>query len=338
MNGPTEPLVSVVVIGRNEGDRLIRCLDSVRAMDPPPGPVELVYVDSNSTDQSVARARERGARVVEMPAGRQTAARARNAGWRSTAAPLVLFLDGDTILDHRFLAAAIAGLADPQVAVVWGHRRELKPGDTIYNRVLDLDWIYPPGPAEFCGGDALMRRSALEQVGGFDEGLIAGEEPELCRRLRERGHVISHLDHPMTLHDLAIHSFGQYWRRAFRAGHAYAEVAARYRDSALPLWQGEVRQNYRHGVFLLGLPVAALAAGAVLRSWVPPLFALGLLCLLVLRTARRCRWKSPDFALCLAYACHSHLQKIPILLGQLQYWRNRRQGRHQTLIEYKRAP
>lgn len=329
------PLVGVVVIGRNEGERLVRCLDSVLAMDPPPGRFELVYVDSNSTDGSVAVARDRGAKVVQMPAGRQTAARARNAGWRATAAPLVLFLDGDTLLDPRFLNAALVEIENPQVAVVWGHRRELRPGDSIYNRVLDLDWIYPPGPAEFCGGDALMRRADLEEVGGFDEGLIAGEEPELCRRLRERGQAISHIDQPMTLHDLAIRSFGQYWLRAYRAGHAYAEVAARYRNSPMPLWQREVRQNTIHGLFLLFLPLTAIGAAVLWRSPVPFLAAVAFALLLVLRSAWRCRWKSADPWTCLAYACHSQFQKIPILFGQAKFWRNRRRGRREQLIEYK---
>ena len=63
---------------------------------------------------------------------------------------------------------AVVRTAGPKVAVVWGHRREIHPEQSIYNRVLDLDWIYAPGPTLFCGGDALFRRSVLTATNGFD--------------------------------------------------------------------------------------------------------------------------------------------------------------------------
>ena len=229
------PKLSVVIIGRNEGERLLRCLDSVAAMNDIGGMVQVIYVDSNSTDDSVEKARARGAEVLEVKPERPAAAIGRNAGWKAASAPIVLFLDGDTILDPTFVAESLRHFEDPQVAIVWGHRREIDTAGSLYNRVLDLDWVYPPGESEFCGGDALMRRSVLEEVGGYDDTLIAGEEPEMCRRIRTRGYTILHVDHPMTGHDLAMTRFKQYWKRAFRAGHAYAEVAERFRGTDMPL-------------------------------------------------------------------------------------------------------
>lgn len=68
--------VAAVAIGRNEGARLVACLESmVGRVDP------IIYVDSGSTDNSVAEARARGAEVVELDMSIPfTAARARNAG------------------------------------------------------------------------------------------------------------------------------------------------------------------------------------------------------------------------------------------------------------------
>jgi GT2 family glycosyltransferase len=106
----------------------------------------------------------------------------------------------------------------PDVAIVWGHRRERYPERTLFNRVLDLDWIYAPGITDFCGGDALMRREVLAKADGFSEDLIAGEEPELCQRIRAQGHTILHIDQPMTDHDLAMTRWQAYWKRALRAG------------------------------------------------------------------------------------------------------------------------
>lgn len=326
------PLVSVVVIGRNEGERLVRCLESIAAMETDDFAVETLYVDSASTDGSPQRAAALGARVIEVHPQRPSAALGRNAGWRATSADFVLFLDGDTQLHPLFLRRALEAMRDPAVAVVWGHRREVDPEQSIYVRALDLDWIYPAGPSEFCGGDALMRRGVLEKVGGFDSKLIAGEEPELCRRIRAEGYSILHIDAPMTLHDLAIKRFAAYWKRAFRAGYAYADISSRYQDSADPLWRTDVRRNLFHGNLVLGilvlLPLTAVwpALGMIALAG-----ALSLVC----RTYHRCAWKTGDTKTRLLYALHSHFQQIPILIGQLSYYRDVFLGFQRKLIEYK---
>lgn len=327
-----EPLVSVVIIGRNEGQRLVRCLESVGAMQTEGFRVETIYVDSASTDGSPARAAALGARVIEVKPERPSAALGRNAGWNAADGELILFLDGDTILHPQFVGCALQAMRDPAVAVVWGHRREAHPEQSIYIRALDLDWIYPPGPSEFCGGDALMRRDVLEKLGGFDATLIAGEEPELCRRIRARGHAILHIDAPMTLHDLAVTRFAAYWKRAYRAGHAYAEVAARFRDSEDPLWRADVRRNLIHGSGLLAAPL--LLAVSVAWPWLFAALA-GSGLVLFGRTLRRCAWKAESRTTRLLYALHSHLQQIPILAGQMGYFFDTRAGRRRQLIEYK---
>jgi len=217
---------------------------------------------------------------------------------------------------------------------VWGHRREIHPEKSIYNRVLDLDWVFPPGLTEYCGGDVLMRRNVLLEMGGFDERLIAGEEPELCRRIRAQGYKILHIDFPMTGHDLEITRLVQYWKRAVRAGHAYAEVSERFRDSEDPLWSFDRKQNlFRGGFWLVSLLVAIAAC---LRFGASPLVLwFDLLILLSLRSAWKARWKGASPGTLLLYGIHSHLQQIPILVGQLQYVLSKRLKRTQKLIEYK---
>jgi len=331
------PAVSVVVIGRNEGQRLSRCLESIRQMRWP-GTVEVIYADSNSSDESPALAVSAGAHLIRLDTGKPTAARGRNAGWRRASAPLILFLDGDTILDPDFPMRAFDAMsADPSAAVIWGHRREIHPSASIYNRVLDLDWIYAPGITAFCGGDALVRRVVLERVGGFDESLIAGEEPEMCRRIRECGYEILHIDAPMVGHDLAITCFRQYWKRAVRSGYAYADVAARFRGAGEAFWVDEARRNRMRGAALTVLPVAGLTISAAAASVVPALLALAILAALTLRTAYRAGWKCARWRTRLLYGIHSHFQQIPILWGQLKFHMDGRKGRRQQLIEYKRA-
>lgn len=329
------PVLSVVVIGRNEGDRLRRCLQSVLAMTNPGGTVELIYVDSASTDSSCETARSLGARVVEVKPLRPTAALGRNAGWRVATATIVLFLDGDTILNPDFVVRSLGEFSDPEIAAVWGHRREIHPEKSIYNRLLDLDWIYKPGLTEFCGGDVLFRRAALEEVNGYDENLIAGEEPEMCRRLRGRGYKILHVDRPMTGHDLAMTRFAQYWKRATRAGYAYTEVSERFRQTGMPFWADEVVRNRNRALTLLCLVSLALLASLVLMTPLPLLAAIGFYTVLAVRTALKIRWKSSSWTTLLGYGFHSHFQQIPIYWGHLQCLKDRKRGRTRGLIEYK---
>ncbi len=234
-----------VTIGRNEGERLIACLESLKASGGGP----IVYVDSGSTDGSIEAARARGADVVALDLRTPfTAARARNAGLArlkaiAPALALVQFIDGDCALAPDWLAKAVAFLnAHPDVAVVCGRRRERFPEAGLYNRLCDREWDTPVGETLACGGDALMRISALEGVGGYRDDLIAGEEPELCVRLRAKGHRIRRLDAEMTLHDAAMTRFGQWWRRSERAGHAFAEVSYLHRRSPFGIWAAETRR------------------------------------------------------------------------------------------------
>jgi hypothetical protein len=117
-------------------------------------------------------------------------------------------------------------------------------------------------------------------------------------------------------------------------------VAARYAGSADPLWSAELRRNRRHAAALLGGPALIALLAWLLPSLGPVLLLAGLLFGLGVlhRSAQRCRWKCPDSAvLAWCYALHSHLQQIPILLGQWRWWRLQRRQQAPSLIEYRRA-
>ena len=326
--------LSVVVIGRNEGQRLARCLESVRGIHGFHR-IQLIYADSASTDGSPELAAQYGAEVIVVHPERPTAAIGRNAGWQRATEEFVLFLDGDTVLNPDFPMAALNAIhANSKICAVWGHRRELFPAKSIFIRVLDLDWIYAPGIVEACGGDVLMRRSALSEAGGYDENLIAGEEPELCRRLRSRGYSILHIDHPMTLHDLHITRWSQYWKHARRGGYAYAQVADRFRCTEDPFWLGDAKRAAIFGSFWTISIVAALFV-SIQYSYVPLAIWFGLFLAASFRSAWKARWKNDNATTLFLYGIHSHFQHIPIFIGELQYILDKRRGRQRDLIEYK---
>ena len=332
------PAIAVVIIGRNEGERLLACLTSVLTMNYPRDLVEVIYVDSSSTDGSVALAEQMGVTTIVL-SGPTTAARGRNAGWTQSNAPFILFLDGDTLLHPDFVASAVAHVADPKhtapLAGVYGNRRETRTADSIYNAIFDLDWNAAAGYSLFFGGDTLVRREALAAVGGYNPLLIAGEEPDLCRRMRGLGYRILHIDEPMTLHDLAMFTFMQYWRRSIRTGYAYAEVSTKYAKTDDPLWSAESKSNIIRGIFWLWGPVFAIVLSMLFGMITPvALFLLAALALLV-RTALKTRRRTNSLKLLLAYSLHSHLQQVPILFGQIRYQRQRRRGGNASIIEYK---
>ncbi len=315
----TIPVIDAVVIGRNEGARLVACLESLRARVR-----HVVYVDSGSDDGSPDAARAAGAEVVDLDMSRPfTAARARNAGLaRLQGAEFIQFVDGDCCVEPGWIAFSAGYLADhPDVGVVCGRRREQFPRASVYNRLCDIEWDTPVGPALACGGDAMMRLGALRDVGGFREDLIAGEEPELCLRLRRSGWDVVRLDHEMTRHDARILRFGQWWARSRRAGHAYAEGA--YLHGAAPErhWLRETRRALAWGA---GLP---LVTGALAVA--TPLAAL----LLLAYPAQvfRLFLKHRDWPL----AVFSVLGKFPEAQGAVQFHVNRLRGRRSPIVEYK---
>ena len=328
---PLSDRVAAVAIGRNEGARLSACLDSLAGRAG-----RVVYVDSGSTDGSPAAAEARGAVVEPLDMSRPfTAARARNAGVARLLAlggprpDYIQFVDGDCALDPAWIETAAAFLdATPQAAVACGRRRERFPDASVYNRLCDREWDTPVGRARACGGDALMRLGAFESVGGFDPSLIAGEEPELCVRLRAAGWEIHRLDAEMTLHDADMHRFGQWWTRARRAGHAWAEGAAMH---GAPPERHFVPGLKRALAWGLALPLAILALAILVH---PAFLALVLLWpLQVLRLARRGGWTGPAWE----DALFMTLGKFPEAQGALGYALGRLRRRPSALIEYKTA-
>lgn len=324
--------VGAVVIGRNEGDRLARCLRSII------GKVDrVVYVDSGSTDGSVELARSLDVDVVELDLSRPfTAARARNEGLSRLreimGSPVfVQFVDGDCEVNETWCEQARSALSkDTSLAVVCGRRRERRPEASVYNLLCDLEWDTPVGLADSCGGDAMMRISALEQVNGYDETVIAGEEPELCFRLRRRGLRVRRIDAEMTLHDAAMTSFSQWWTRAKRAGHACAEGAWRHGRSV-------ERFNVRRLARVAGwggvLPVTILALG-LFWHWL----WLGALAVYVvqfwrIRAQQMSRGRAQRAAE--AYAFFTVLDKLPALVGACRFFFGKLTRRESRIIEYK---
>jgi GT2 family glycosyltransferase len=324
--------LGIVAIGRNEGSRLRRCLESVVGRA-----AVIVYVDSGSTDDSVATARALGVEVVELDMSMPfTAARARNAGLRRLLevcpdAEYVQFLDGDCEVAPGWLERASKELdGRPEVAAVCGRLRERYPEASIYNRLCDIEWDIPVGEVKACGGNAAMRVAAVAGVGGYDPGVIAAEDDELCLRLRRAGWKIVRVDADMATHDAAITRARQWWRRAVRCGFAYANGAAMHGRGPERHF---VRERRRTVIWGLGIP--ALVAALAWPTGGASLLLLTLYPLQLVHTYRGLRPRVPHRGHALAYATSCVLAKFPQAVGLLKFYLDRARGAPARIIEYK---
>jgi GT2 family glycosyltransferase len=329
--------LGIVVIGRNEGERLRRALQSVAAAG-----AATVYVDSDSVDGSAAVAQEMGVETIRLDAAAEPlcAARSRNTGYRRmrTANPglrFVQFLDADCELVEGWLDAACATLEmRHDAAVVAGMLRERSPGGSVYNRVGEIEWNSAgTGEVDSVGGIFMVRCEAFDTVGGFDASVPAGEESELCQRLRARRWKVVRIARDMAWHDLAMTRFSEWWRRMVRTGYGGIDVASRF---GIAKFVSITRRARLWGAWL-ALTLAAAVAGLA-GSTIGAVLAVLLVALApvrVLRVALRARRSGSDLTTSIAHGVLTTIAFLPQMVGQIMYLADCLAHRAVRLVEYK---
>lgn len=341
--GSVKSSCGIIVIGRNEGERLERCLRSVEGTA-----ASVVYVDSGSTDRSADIARGLGAVVIELDHSIPfTAARARNEGFTALmeAQPgliCVQFIDGDCEIAESWIETAAALLEQrPDVATVCGRLRERDPEASIYNALCDLEWDRPAGETNSCGGVCMIRAAMFEGVGGFDPTVPAGEEPELCQRLRERGWKIIRLSQEMATHDAAMMSFRQWWRRQVRGGYSGLDVCRRFGKGRSGLFAQQIRSTRLWTIGWIFLLAVAVLIGWLVGGGGVAAGAAGLVFLLPLvqtvRIAMRTLRRGYSARIAVAYGWFMMIGKWAQLIGQVRHLREALTGRPASVIEHKRV-
>ena len=319
--------IAVIAIGRNEGERLRRGLASLAGSGVP-----LIYVDSGSTDNSLGIAEEAGANVVELDMSVPfSAARARNAG-AEVAISLVpkpkylQFIDGDCAIADGWLQAARSYLDNhSDVALVTGWREEINRDATVYNAMCDVEWHRPAGDIEECGGDLMVRSEAHVQAGGYNPVVIAGEDIDYCLRLGQFGRRVL-LPRSMTLHDVDMTRFSQWWKRAVRAGHSYAHIN--------DLHNGRSRREIGRAIGFAGvLPIAAIFCLIFWQPGIVPVIAL--YALSYLKTVSGLRRNGQSLAESLHHAVFLTISKFPNLIGMATYYGRKLRRDDMRIIEYK---
>lgn len=200
--------LQVVVPARNAARYLDRCLEGLLRAGF--APRQITVVDDASDDDTAARARAHGVRLLRLPE-RTGASGTRNAGAAATLADSILFVDADVVVYPDVKRRVLRALEDPDVAAVFGSYDPHPDAPGVVSRYRNLlhHFIHQQGHVEahtFWTGCGAVRRHVLAMVGGFDVDLHAMEDIDLGMRLRARGWQLR-LDHDMLCIHLKRWSF-----------------------------------------------------------------------------------------------------------------------------------
>ena len=185
-----------------------------------------------------------------------------------------------------------------------------------------------PAKRASCGGNVMMRMAALVAVGGYRDDFIAGEEPELCVRLRTAGWSIHRIDHEMASHDASLLYFKQWWRRSMRSGYAFAQGAHVHGAPPERHWVWESRRAMIWG--------AILPTISIIFSTVAPPWGLSLWLAYPLKQTLRLanRRNEPIFdRLCIATL--QVLIRFPEAVGVARFYIDRISRHRSRIFEYK---
>ena len=257
-------MISVVIPVKNGGDDLVRCLAGIDVQRVEEQ-VEVVVVDSGSTDRSVERARAAGATVHEIPPEDFGHGRTRNLGVRIARGDLVVFTSQDAVADDELWLARLAAAARSAPDVAGAYGRQLPHADARPPERFFLDFLYGPTPRVqrlaptealtfeatlFSNVNAAVPRPTLERF-PFREDLTMSEDQEWSRRVLRAGlalvyepHAAVRHSHPYTIRS----AFRRFFDSGVSAEHAYVEgeesrkalrrAGARYaRDELRWLWR-----------------------------------------------------------------------------------------------------
>ncbi len=333
---PLLPNISIVVIGLNVENYLARALNAVRNSDYPREKLEIIYVDSGSTDMSrPIAAGFPEVQLIDLNDPAPNAAKGRNAGFRAAKHEVIQFVDADSYLDPAWMKQAVSVLKG-DVGAVAGHLNERYPEKNFFHKMAHLEWNLRVGSdgwstqsteALTFGGNVMLHKRVFLAAGGYDETMIAGEDPDLSYRVRHTGFRILRLNSPMASHDNNLKSWRQYLTRTYRSGIAYALLAKKY-------WTQSEKFMMKRLMRIFGgvlLPQMMIFSG-ILFNQVALGVALGLLVAfrLVFKTSKFARLFGISRTRAFQYALYLALSIYPQFMGVLSTFGKAliAQGRH----------
>lgn len=249
------PKVSIVVIGFNEAKNLYKTFQAIASMNYPQDKLEIIYVDSGSTDGSVELSRQYVDKFF-VEAIHPTPARNRNRGLIEAKYDIVHFVDGDVIIDKEYLRNAVSLFIEKDVHAVVGQLDEQRPN--VYNKMASLsNALLKEGYTHLTATGATYLKSALLSINGYDERISRGEEIEIGGRFNKAGFKVWCTNNKMGSHNFDITNLWQYVKRYEANARSSVRIAlmrgdSKYFTSAKHLIQ---RQTIKGSLFVMFLLV-----------------------------------------------------------------------------------
>lgn len=284
-NSNTLPEVSVVVIGRNESRNLPDTFKAIMQMDYPREKIELIFVDNNSTDNSVEIAKTFTDKVFVERADWPVSGLARNRGLLEASHEIIHFIDGDISITKDYLRRAVEKIQRPDVDAVTGYFREKYP-EKFFNRILDIrrdDIVHEERYCESTNGGGTYLKSKLRAVNGYDERILKGQESELGMRFRNNGNKILFIDVVQGYHNFDVNSIWDFYHFSFAYGRSNGYLLKLTEDSNAYI------QNCKNSAIktlVINSFTGAIVLFAVLSGWfvIAPLYYLFRLLMIFVKT------------------------------------------------------
>lgn len=199
------PSVCVIVPTFNEERYVERCLDSLMHQDYPTERLRVLVLDNGSTDRTRAIASSTGATVHIRPG--LSVAGLRNEGVRLSESDVVAFLDADCVASRDWLRLGVESLSKDR-CITGAPYSSPHPAHWIEKAWHSTEKVGRYTSSHINAGNLLCWRLDFEEIGGFDESLVTGEDYEFSQRAAKRLSVIAdsaidvvHLGNPKSLGD-----------------------------------------------------------------------------------------------------------------------------------------
>ncbi len=239
--------VCLVIPAYNAAGTLRQCLDSAVPLLEQGQLSRIIVVDDGSTDATPDIAAAFPVTCIRRDhAGRGSA---RNVGWRAATEDLIWFMDADCVAEPDALGTLLPHLDDPNVAGAGGSYGNMNPGSLlaclIHEEIVERHLAMPPRVNFLATFNVVYRRSILEQVRGFDERYLRGQDADLAWRIVEAGHLLAfdvgsrvkHF-HPVTwrryLRAQAQQGYWRFWLHLRHTAPATGDSYSRLSDNAQP--------------------------------------------------------------------------------------------------------
>jgi len=190
-------MISLVVIGKNEAQNLLRCFNSIDREQFK----EVIYVDSSSIDDSIKIVQDnfKFVQIIRLRSNYYSASLARFVGLKYVSSEYVQFLDGDMTLDNDWIKKSHSFLLNnKKVAIVHGYKFEYKDKNDLKKYKIKKDKAN--FQSDYLQGSYLARTNILKKTGFLDIRMIGEEERDLYVRVRNLGFEVWYIDFMMASH------------------------------------------------------------------------------------------------------------------------------------------